>query len=229
MARAVFTNANWDQLSGLPDGYRPPYAWLLPIVAGALSSRKNITGQGSATISMAGGLNAEAALSGAGDMSATGALIVSLVASLSGSGDITSASAIAFLNLAASLAGSGDLSGAVTAIAHASAEVAGTGNVSSTASALGTLAASIVVTGELLNTANVAPAVWNAIAASFNAAGSMGNKLNSAASGGVDYEALAAAVIAALNATAIPVDAVKMNGADILGSGTESDKWRGGV
>lgn len=182
MARAVFTNANWDKLSGLPDGYRPPYAWMLPLLAGGLSSRGNISGQGSATISMAGGLNAEAALSGAGDMSATGALIVSLVASLSGSGDITNASAIAFLNLAASLAGSGDLSGAVTAIAHAAAEVAGSGDVNSTISALGTLAATIVVTGTGLTTSNVGAAVWAALAASNNVAGTMGEKLNDAGS-----------------------------------------------
>ena len=182
MARAVFTNANWDKLSGLPDGYRPPYAWMLPLLAGGLSSRGNISGQGSATISMAGGLNAEAALSGAGDMSATGALIVSLVASLSGSGDITNASAIAFLNLAASLAGSGDLSGAVTAIAHAAAEVAGSGDVNSTISALGTLAATIVVTGTGLTTSNVGAAVWSALAASNNVAGTMGEKLNDAGS-----------------------------------------------
>ena len=35
------------------------------------------------------------------------------------------------------------------------------------------------------------------------------------------------AVIAALNATTIPVDTKKMNGATVLGVGTSGDKWRG--
>lgn len=44
---------------------------------------------------------------------------------------------------------------------------------------------------------------------------------------GPSAEAIAAAVLAALNATTIPVDAQKMNGADIIGTGSEADPWRG--
>lgn len=35
------------------------------------------------------------------------------------------------------------------------------------------------------------------------------------------------AMLAALNATTIPVDTKKMNGATVLGVGTSGDKWRG--
>lgn len=38
---------------------------------------------------------------------------------------------------------------------------------------------------------------------------------------------IATAVMAAINATTIPVDAKKMNGATILGNGTSGNKWRG--
>lgn len=38
---------------------------------------------------------------------------------------------------------------------------------------------------------------------------------------------IAAALLAALQATAIPVDARRMNGADIIGTGAEADPWRG--
>lgn len=38
---------------------------------------------------------------------------------------------------------------------------------------------------------------------------------------------IVAEVMAALNATTIPVDAKKMNGAVIAGNGTSTDKWRG--
>lgn len=38
---------------------------------------------------------------------------------------------------------------------------------------------------------------------------------------------IATAVIAALNATTIPVDTKKMNGAAVLGNGTSGNQWRG--
>ena len=44
---------------------------------------------------------------------------------------------------------------------------------------------------------------------------------------GPSAESIAAAVLAALQATTIPVDALKMNGADIIGDGSETDPWRG--
>ena len=49
-----------------------------------------------------------------------------------------------------------------------------------------------------LSPEGLAAAVWGAVAAANNDAGTMGNKLNSAASGGVDYAALGEAVWAAL-------------------------------
>lgn len=44
---------------------------------------------------------------------------------------------------------------------------------------------------------------------------------------GPSAESIAAAVLAALNATTIPVDAQKMNGAEIIGDGSEVNPWRG--
>ena len=38
---------------------------------------------------------------------------------------------------------------------------------------------------------------------------------------------IAAALLAALNATTIPVDARRMNGAPVIGDGSEADPWRG--
>ena len=34
-ARGAFTAGEWDPLSGIPDGYRDPYWWVMPITAGA--------------------------------------------------------------------------------------------------------------------------------------------------------------------------------------------------
>ena len=44
---------------------------------------------------------------------------------------------------------------------------------------------------------------------------------------GPSAESIAAAVLAALTATTIPVDAQKMNGYTIIGDGSEADPWRG--
>lgn len=184
MARGAFCSQSWDYLSGKPDGYRPPYCWLLPLTAGGLSARNNLLGECDLTAAIAGGKNAEATLSGSGDLTGVGALIVSLVASLTGSGTITSAALLAYLQLAATLAGTGDLTGAASALAHAAATLEGEGDVAGTTvlTALGELAAQITVTGATLTTGNVGQAVWSAIAATNNDAGTMGEKLNDAGS-----------------------------------------------
>ena len=44
---------------------------------------------------------------------------------------------------------------------------------------------------------------------------------------GPSAESIAAAVLAALNAATIPVDVQKMNGAEVIGTGTLGDDWRG--
>ena len=44
---------------------------------------------------------------------------------------------------------------------------------------------------------------------------------------GPTAESIAAAVLAALNATTIPVDVQKMNSADVIGDGTIGNDWRG--
>ncbi len=180
----VFSGESWEDKSGIPDGYRAPYTWMMPRTAGGLSARGNAVGEGDLTAGIAGGKNAEATLAGAGDLAGTLQLIISLVASLTGSGTISGAALLAYLQLAASLTGSGDLTGARTAIAHAAAVADGSGTIAGTtvATALGELAAAITVTGTGLTTGNVGAAVWSAIAASNNDPGTMGEKLNDAGS-----------------------------------------------
>lgn len=194
MARGRFISSSADKRSGVPDGYSSPYSWVLPQKAGGLSARNNITGAGSVTLSMASGINAEASLSGSGDLVGVGQLIVSMVASLTGSGTITSAQTEAFLNLAASLAGQGNVTAAATALGHAAASMTGSGSVAAVANAIGTMAASIVVTGGVLTASEVASTVWNSVLSSYPTAGTAGNTLALAGSGGVDYGTLATAV-----------------------------------
>ena len=73
--------------------------------------------------------------------------------------------------------------------------------------------------------ATITVAVWTAMAADYLSAGSMGAKLNSAASGGVDYSALAAAILAAAAATPIAANIKKINDTTVIGTGSASDTW----
>lgn len=183
-ARGVFNFETWEPKSGVPDGYRPPYCWVMPQTDGALSARNNVTGVGTVTLGLAGGVNGEATLVGTSTLAGTAQLVISLLASLSGSGTISSAVMQAFLQLAAALSGSSAAAGTATAIAHLATALAGVGTVAATsaATALGTLAAAITVTGGTLTTANVGASVWGALAASNNDTGTMGEKLNDAGS-----------------------------------------------
>jgi hypothetical protein len=164
-ARGAFCSEYWDPLSGIPDGYRDPYWWVMPITAGALAARKNVVGDGDLTGAVAGGVNGECVIAGVGDLSGVGQLIISMAATISGSGTISGAALQAFLQLAAALSGSGGATAQLTAIGHLAAAVEAEGTVAGTTvlTALGTLAAAINVTGDVLTTANVASAILDAV------------------------------------------------------------------
>jgi hypothetical protein len=164
-SRGAFCSQYWDPLSGVPDGYRDPYWWVLPITAGALAARKNISGDGDLTGSVAGGVNGQATIAGTGTLTGVGQLIISMAATISGSGTISGAQLQAFLQLAAALSGSGGVAAQLTAIGHLQSALAGTGTVASSSviTALGTLAAQINVTGDVLTTGNVANAILDAV------------------------------------------------------------------
>lgn len=72
-----------------------------------------------------------------------------------------------------------------------------------------------VVTGTALTAEQTAAAVWQA------AQRSLTESLDPTTA------QIVAAVVAALQATRIPVNTVEMNGADVIGDGSEADPWRG--
>lgn len=160
--------------------------------AGDVSASINALGELASAMAGAGDLTgamglvvfAVATLSGSGSLDASMGLVVQAVATLSGSGTL-SADVIGALALSASLAGSSDLVGSLGALADAVATLTGSGSLTGTADGVGSMAATITSEGELLTTGNVAAAVWNAVAASFVTAGSMGEALNTAGSGGL--------------------------------------------
>ena len=182
-------------LVSLPSGNRHPSAWMMPQKPGALASRNLITGTGSAAAAALAVKLAAADLTGSGSLEAVGGLIVQLIADIAGSGGISEADLKAFLQAVASIGGSGGISEAqATGLGELVAAITGLGLVDTTLTGTGELSADLVVTGAGLTTGNVGAAVWAAIAIANNTPETMGQKLNSAATGGVDYDELANAV-----------------------------------
>lgn len=162
-ARGRFTSVEalgFSPYSGMPNGYRPPYSWVLPQVSGSLATYTTIKGTGAASLTLAGGKNAEATLTGFGEVTGTGGLIVSAVANLVGSGTISSADARAILSAAADLSGSGTLAATVDAIGFAIASLAGTGTVTTVPTAVGVLEADLTPFTEL-SPQSLAASVWS--------------------------------------------------------------------
>ena len=178
------TDANIEQIKrdSFPTGTNPPYSLIMGDKGTLLSSTTTIIGTGVTTSAMAMGLAAQSALTGSGTISGSLSLIIQLACDLLASGDI-SASLVGKLEMASALAGSGDLTASLNLIAFVVSELTGSGTMSGTFFGTASLSADIS-SSSTLSPENLAAAVWNSIAASFNTAGTMGNKMNSAASAG---------------------------------------------
>lgn len=188
VSRNRFYGQNWvagtaDRF-GVPSAYRAPYAWILPPKSGGMGCNVGISMTGDLTSTLAAGKNLESAIACSGDInSASLALVVSMIAAISASGTITNAALVSYLNMSASLAASGDLAGSLTALGKMIASMSGAVSMSPTMNATANMEADITPFTEL-SPESLAAAVWNAAAASFNASGTMGNKLNGAGSAG---------------------------------------------
>jgi len=177
-------DGNIEQIKrdGFPTGSNPPYAIVMGDKGGLISSSNTISGTSSTSISMAMGLAAQSALSGSGNLTGGLSLVIQLACGILAEGDI-SASLVGKLEMASALAGQGDLEASLGLIAFVVSEITGSGSVEGTFYGTASLAADIS-SSSTLSPENLAAAVWNSIAASFNTAGTMGAKMNSAASAG---------------------------------------------
>lgn len=238
-----FVRTDQARTATTPDGYgmRTPFA---PIKAGSMA------GVGKITWSISGNVLAGGPMTGSGSVALTPAGNLSLIASLTGSGAWSLTKGIAGLSGVVTLTGSGAMSINGQGNLGATVPMSGSGSWSLTGS--GDVRMKLSMTGgwtpyTTLSPENLAANVWNAAAASFNEAGTMGSKLNTASSGGVDLDALAqavweyldrtltsgsptandvaAAVLAAAQTTPIHADARKVVGITVDGSGTELDPW----
>ncbi len=149
-----------DKTAGIPPAYRPPTAWVLPYVAGAIKATSEVSGSGTISAEAWAVRLIEASLNGDGTLTATGGLIVQLVAAITGNGDITNADVKAFLQAVANIGGTGSVTATLLGQAAAAAGLTGSGSVSPTLTGRGNMGAALTVTGTGLSTANVGAAVW---------------------------------------------------------------------
>ena len=179
--------------------------------AGALLQGGPMTGSGTLGIAAASGaLSLITSLAGSGAITFTGAGALSGVVQLSGAGAI-------------SLTGAGSLSMIVPLAGNGAWALTGAGDMRMRLSMAGSWTPFSALSPE-----GLAAAVWGTQASAYNEAGTMGSKLNTASSGGVDLDALAAAVWAytvrsLTGATAADVRYV--NGVAITGTGVDGDTW----
>lgn len=178
-------NLGFNQKNATPSGYVPPYCYKIALKSGGMASFSFVTGDGNiVNANLAGGLNGGASVGGSGDITnAAAALIVTAVATIVGTGSLT-ADITGKLEASATLLGSGDVTASLGAIASVLATLSGSGDASLSLVGKGTMTANITVTGGTLTVGEIVDGVWDALATSYNTAGTMGNKLNSAASAG---------------------------------------------
>ncbi|MBK9441407.1 MAG: hypothetical protein IPN53_08875 [Comamonadaceae bacterium] len=243
-----FVSATQLRSASTPDGYGVR-GTLPALKAGSMSSSRAIV-----SLAGAGSLLQAAPMVGSGSLSwATADASLSLVVSLSGSAAITWSTPAGVLKMVIGLAGAGSFT--LTGAAGLSLIVPFQGNGAFGLSGAGDLRGILRMAGGWtpyteLSPQNLAREVWQAVAAQYVDGSTMGGKLNTASSGGVDLSALAQAVwlyaqreltagaapgapdiaaelLVALQGSTLPVNAVQMAGAPIVGDGSEADPWRG--
>lgn len=182
------TNRNellsYDSRAGIPDGYRHPGAWVMPRVAGGLTTVNNIIGVGGLTLAIQQAREAQALLTGSGTiLSPIAGLVVQVAAALLGAGGILPVTPQLIANLTALLVGVGGTNASAAGLADLAALLVGTGGIDGGNTALMDLSVIIRGYGDL-TPEGLRDAVWNANATSYDTAGTMGEKLNDAGSAG---------------------------------------------
>lgn len=184
--------AGFAKTSSIPEGMAPVAVTVLPIKAGGMAGTTHIATSGDGNLLQGGPMVGE------GTMSFTTAdASLGLIVSMSGDGTITFTTADATLALTMAMDGNGNIT--LTGSGGLSMIVPFEGNGNITFTGTGDLKGRCSMQGEWtpyteLSPENLARAVWDALATQFNEAGTMGNKLNTASSGGVDINALVDAV-----------------------------------
>lgn len=186
-----------NQRAAVPNGYRPPYSWIVPRIAGGLASYTLLTNRGDVTFgNLAGGRNGQATIANVGDITnAEGQLIAGIVATLSGSGDFATAPTLAaILYAAATLTGTSNLDGGTLgALVELVAALQGLGTFDGSMTAKANLSAAITPF-TTLSPENLARAVWAESMTDYNTANTFGKQLRDGGGSGPTAAQIADAV-----------------------------------
>lgn len=202
------------ELAGIPSGHLSPSAWVLPYKSGAMSAFTykgitftvdplnvaagiNITGPTTITFTV-GPSQLDLVVSAIGESSITFTVGGTLAGALSAVGSSTVTFTV----------GPSTLGAIIDAVASALVQF----TTEATPRATGNIEGAVTPFTEL-SPQNLAAAVWRAIATDYNDTGTMGNKLNLASSGGIDYDALAEAVWEYVNRTLTDKDGFSLTSA----------------
>ena len=214
--------ANFAKTASVPEGYAPKGSHVLPVKAGGMNGKAYVSLAGDGDMLQGGPLTGSGAMSFVSDDAS-----LSLIISMTGAATINWTTSAGQLAMTLGMNGSGSF--ALTGSGGLSMIVPfdGAGSFSLTGS--GDLKGNLSMQGEWtpyteLSPENLARSVWEAVAAEYTSSTTMGGKLNTASSGGVDLGALAQAV---WEYATRKVDVEKMNGAPVIGNGSEASPWRG--
>lgn len=161
--------------SSYPNGYTTPYTWRLAEKSGGIGSNVGI--QSSASVNygnLAAGKNATTSISCTASISnAELGLIKQLVAAIACTGVISDADISGILAMVATLPTTGNVTATLRAIGHMLATVNAEASLSPEMNATANMEADITPFTEL-SPQNLANAVWNSLASSYNESGTMG-------------------------------------------------------
>lgn len=144
------------------------------LISSAITGAANLTGSGEITNAALGLIvTALADLAGSGTVGADMSSVIVGTCAIVGSCSL-SPEAYGAMIATANLAGTGDLVAAIQALGNAVAAITASADVAGSLNAPATMSADIAATGDVLTTQSIAAAVWNALAAQFAAAGTMG-------------------------------------------------------
>lgn len=180
------------KFAGTPVGYSHPASWVMAMRSGGLASFTLLSSSISTTDALlALGINIDTSMSASmTETDAILALIVALEASITASGSITDANMAIIILLEAALSATGQFTNAeLKNILNLAASLAATGALTNSITNLVNLSADISNASGGITNESIAASVWEAFAADYNAAGSMGEKLNDAGAAGNPWAA----------------------------------------
>lgn len=168
-----------------------------------------LSGNGDLAAALAGAVDMQIAMAGNGDMTALANLIISMSADFTGSGDLAASISggvtmsidfdgagdmVAAINgrrnMSADFTGSGDMSADLYGIGNMLCALTGTGDLDALIAAYGDMSIDISTAGSGLSVGAIVDGVWNAVAANYDDAGTMGEKLNAAGTAGDPWTGL---------------------------------------